>query len=133
LTYRHPREIEDFDRLATNNEPTVKKTASKISLRQDGDGPRDWTLERLWGGGLGRTCLAFTILDRPSPSAMAKQLNLRLFYIRYGEDAGWWVENVDRFRAWSISREEVDELVPAKFSRWVEEQGSQQFHGTRAA
>jgi hypothetical protein len=120
--YKHPREIENFANLATDEEPIVKRSRSKIALHKDGDGARDWSIERYWGWGLGRTCLAFTLLQRPSPSAMATQTNFRLYYIGARKDEGWWIEDVDRFKAWSISRAEVEKLVPSRFSGWVEKQ-----------
>lgn len=64
---------------------------------------------------------------------MAKQVNLRLFHYGSGKHGGWWIEDVDRFEKWPISREEVDELVPRRFSNWVQGQERPQSYGSWAA
>jgi hypothetical protein len=118
--YRHPREIENFDNLAIEAEPTVSKARSDITLRKDGDDtPRDWQLRSPWF--YGSKTLWFVKLHRESPSAMATRREYELAFVRDGNGGGHWHLrgfDVDK----EVSREFVADLVPSKFSDWMRRQ-----------
>jgi hypothetical protein len=115
--YRHPREIDDFDGLATSPEPTVRKAQTTIPMREDGDGPRDWQIRSRWGfHRVGPKALFFTELRRKSPSAMATKHEYELVFV----GSEWRMRGPGRDEA--VSREFVDDLAPKEFTNWLREQ-----------
>jgi hypothetical protein len=114
--YRHPREIERFALLNTEPEPTVEKARSEIALRGDGDGIRDWRLERRWGV----ERLVFTLLDRDSPSAMAVQRDFDVVFDPCGDEPCWLIRGAGYEQR--LKAGVVDEFVPKKYAGWLREQ-----------
>ncbi len=114
--YRHPREIERFALLNTEPEPTVEKAKSAIALREDGDGIRDWRLERRWGA----ERLVFTVLARDSPSAMAVRTDFDVVFDPYGDEPCWLIRGAGYEQL--LRPGVVDEFVPKKYAGWLREQ-----------
>jgi hypothetical protein len=110
------REIERFALLNTDPEPTVDKAKSEIVLREDGDGIRDWRLERRWG----TKRLVFTVLDRDSPSAMAVQTDFDVVFDSYGDEPCWLIRGPGYEQR--LKPGVVDGFVPKKYASWLREQ-----------
>lgn len=114
--YRHPRELERFALLSTDPEPTVDKARSEIALREDGDGIRDWRLERRWGS----ERLVFTVLARNSPSAMAVQEDFDVVFDPHGDEPGWLIRGAGYEQR--LKPGVVTEFVPKNYASWLREQ-----------